>query len=379
MKILQIVPTIGPGTGVGAVAHHLEAEWQRLGVPTARFTLDDAAGSWLPEPGPGARGKLVLALRVVWFSTVGTVLARRALRRDPAAVGVCHNDALAGDVYVNHGILQVAMRSRGRFALRMARNPMHLFIATRDTLRYSGRSHRLVVNLVHEEDAALRATYPRLRPPTVVLGNGVDIERYAPPTAAQRTTARQALGLPEPATVLAFVGHEFARKGLPLVVDALERLDEHTHLVVAGGTQDMVRGLRSDVRARGLADRVHLLGSTPDPRPVLHAADALVLPSAYESYGLVVLEALACGVPVVATPVGCVPDVVVDGASGYVVAADAEEIATAVRDLAARDRTLLAAASRAAAEQHSWEAVARRYVEVLRDLEESPTGRRVTL
>ena len=54
----------------------------------------------------------------------------------------------------------------------------------------------------------------------------------------------------------------------------------------------------------------------PDPRPWLHAADVLAMPSAYESYGLVVLEALACGVPVVATPTGCVPDVVVDGING---------------------------------------------------------------
>ncbi|MDF2805135.1 MAG: mshA 2 [Cellulosimicrobium sp.] len=371
MRILQIVPTIGPGTGVGAVAHHLEEEWLRRGATVERFTLEDARGGWLPEPGPGLRGKLVLVARVVWFSTVGTVLARRAARR-PDTVSICHNDALAGDVYVNHGILQAAMRSRGRYALRMLRNPVHLFIAARDRWRYSHRTHRVVVDLVTEEDAALRRTYPRLAVPTVVIGNGVDVRRYRPPTPRERTDARTALGVEDARTVVVFVGHEFDRKGLPQVLAALARLDDGTHLVVAGGTADMVAAVQHEAAVRGIAQRVHLLGRTPDPRQALHAADVLALPSAYESYGLVVLEALACGVPVVATPVGCVPDVVEAGRTGHVTPAEPEAIAAAVRDLAGRDREALARAARETAEQHSWTAVADRYLKLFERLEGTP-------
>ncbi|MGW6229390.1 glycosyltransferase family 4 protein [Cellulosimicrobium cellulans] len=376
MRIVQIVPTIGPGTGVGAVAHHLEQEWRRLGVETARFTMDDAMGSWLGEPGSGVRGRLVLAARVVWFSTVGTTLARRRLARLGDVVGVCHNDALAGDVYVNHGIVQVAMRSRGAFALRMLRNPMHVFVAARDTVRYSGRTHRLVVDLVAADDAALRRTYPRLRPPTVVIGNGVDVDRYRPPTAEARADARRGLGLTDATTHLLFLGHEYERKGLPVALDALARLGDDVHLSVVGGTASMVAALRDDVASRGLGERVHLHGALEDPRPVLAAADALVLPSAYESFGLVVLEALASGVPVVATPVGCVPDVVVDGVTGHVVAGDAEQVAAAVRDLAGRDRAALAEAARAVALEHSWAIVARRYLDVLETLPARPARTR---
>ncbi|ANC32710.1 glycosyltransferase family 4 protein [Isoptericola dokdonensis] len=365
LTVVQIAPEIGPGTGVGAVAHHLEQELTALGLRTERFTLADAHGTWLPEPGPGIRGKLALLARVVWFSTVGTVLARRLLARRPDVVGLCHNDVVAGDVYVNHGILQVAMAARGDSLRRLVRNPLHLFVVARDHLRFRSRAHRVVVNLSAVEDAALRATYRRLAPRTTVIGNGVDLERYRPPDEAERARARAALGLAPDDVALVFVGHEHDRKGLPVVLDALPLTDPRTHLVVVGGTADMTAGVRRAARARGVEARVHLLGRQPDPRPALHAADALVLPTAYESYGLVVVEALACGLPVVATATGCVPDLVTDGVDGWVVEPTARSVADAVAALAVADRDTVAKAARAAAETQAWTAVARRYAEQL--------------
>jgi UDP-glucose:(heptosyl)LPS alpha-1,3-glucosyltransferase len=79
----------------------------------------------------------------------------------------------------------------------------------------------------------------------------------------------------------------------------------------------------------GCVDRVHFAGRLADPTPAFHAADVFALPSAYESFGLVVLEALAFGLPVVVTDVGVVPEVVDDGVNGFVVTADAREIVTA--------------------------------------------------
>ena len=85
--VVQIAPEIGPGSGVAGVAHHLEEQLRARGIATSRFTLAEAYGSWLPEPGPGISGKASIAARVIWFSTVGTVLARRTLHRHPDAVG----------------------------------------------------------------------------------------------------------------------------------------------------------------------------------------------------------------------------------------------------------------------------------------------------
>ena len=364
--IVQITPEIGPGTGVGAVAHHLEQEWQRLGVDVRRFTLVEAGGGWLPTPSGGVAGRLALVGRVVWFSTVGTSRARRHLRQHPEQLSVCHNDAVAGDVYVNHGLVAVAMRARGHHRLRMLRNPLHLFTTTRDRIRYSrAGTHRVVVNLVTDEERLLRETYPRLAIPTVVIGNGVDVDRFRPPTDEERRLARQALALGDEDPMVLFIGNEFGRKGLPALVDAVAALGDDVHLVVVGGTADMIEAESARAASRGVGGRLRFAGSDPDPRPWLHAADVLAMPSAYESYGLVVLEALACGVPVVATATGCVPDVVVEGVNGAVVDASVTGLAAGLSRVLRLEQGPTRRAARATAEQHSWASVARRYLEVL--------------
>lgn len=367
MRIIQIVPEVRPDSGVEAVAYHLEQEWGRLGIETVRFTLADAGGGWWPTPGRGLRGKLVLAGRVLWFSTVGTAVSRRMLARQPVGtVSICHNDALAGDVYVNHGIVTAAMRARGHAAWRMMRNPLHLFTALRDRLRYASRIHRVVVNLTSQEDALLRQTYPRVRPRTVVIGNGVDTERFAP-DAGRRAAVREQLHLSADARVAVFVGHEYQRKGLPLVLDALAELDS-VRLVVVGGDELMVAHARRDATARGVGERVIFVGRQADPRPYFQAADLFVFPSTYESYGLVVLEALACGVPVVATAVGAVPDVIVDGVNGAVVERSGPSVAAGIRRVLGGNAVALATAARTTAEEHSWSRVAREYLQLFESL-----------
>jgi UDP-glucose:(heptosyl)LPS alpha-1,3-glucosyltransferase len=92
------------------------------------------------------------------------------------------------------------------------------------------------------------------------------------------------------------------------------------------------------------------------------------MPSAYESFGLVVLEALACGVPVVATPTGCVPDLIIDGVNGAVVDARAESVATGIMRVFSGDGDALADRARATAEEHSWSRVAQRYLDVLSEV-----------
>jgi glycosyltransferase involved in cell wall biosynthesis len=402
VRILQIAPEIAPGSGVGGVAHHLESAWARAGVTTDRFTMTEARGDWLPQPGPGVRGKLALIARVVWFSTVGTVLARRAIARagrapgSPATVAICHNDVLAGDVYVNHGILRVAMQARGRSTWRMVRNPLHLFTSARDAVRYRGRTHRVVVNLTGAERDALRRTYPHLVPRAVVIGNGVDTSRFQPPSDEVRREARSRLGVPEDALHVVFVGHEFDRKGLPLVLEAVARAGrgaagavpaagshplDQAHVSVVGGTEDMLVAVRRDVGRLGLAGRVHLAGQVPDPLPWLHAADVLVLPSAYEANALVVLEALACGVPVVATPVGYAPEVIDDGVNGHLVERTAAGVRRGLESLAERtpeETVAMSRAARSSAEQHDWDRVAATYLRLAESLTRTGARRFVT-
>ena len=374
-RIVQVVPTIRPGSGVAGVAYALEREFEAAGVIVERFTLAEAGRR------PEVQGRrttignhLESARNVVWFSTVGTRRARRFLAARPDAVSICHNDVMAGDVYVNHGLLQAAMRARGNYAWRMIRNPVHLFTAIRDRIRYRDRTHRAIVALTKAEAELLVRTYGRVDAPIHVIPNGVDVERFRPPGSEERSRARSAIGIDDDRTVAVFVGHEFERKGLPLVIEGLRRAPDVT-LVVVGGGPDMIRRARSEARRLGVDDRVRFVGTHDDPVPYLWASDALVLPSAYEANALVLLEALACGLPVVATRVGFAPDLVRDGENGYLVDRNVASVGDALAVLERADRTALRVAARATAERYSWPEIARRYLELVESLRAEPEVR----
>ncbi|HUJ78533.1 MAG TPA: glycosyltransferase family 4 protein [Thermoplasmata archaeon] len=142
------------------------------------------------------------------------------------------------------------------------------------------------------------------------------------PPAGDRPFARS-IGVDGP--ILLFVGRLASNKGLPLLMRAFESLAHHdptAHLVLVGEDGGERPGLEGAIRARGLGGRVHLPGFVPDERLLAAAfreARLFVLPSEYEAFGLVLLEALAQGTPVVASRVGGIPEFVEDGRAGRLV------------------------------------------------------------
>ena len=370
-RIVQIVPFIGPGTGVAGVAWNLERELLALGARVERFTFDDAkrhrSRRW-------PKSKIVARLRggwrMVWFSTVGTSRAREFLAKRPDAVVICHNNVVAGDVYVNHGLLLASMRARGRSAWGIYRNPIHVFVYLRDRVRYRGSAHRAVVCLSEADAAELRATYGPVRPKIVVIPNGVDLDRFRPPTPDERQAARAELRLGTEERVAVFVGHEFSRKGLSFAIDGLRHAPS-VLLLIIGGNDDIIAAANAEAQELGVGDRVLFLGPRELLTPFLAASDFFVLPSAYEANALVVLEALSSGLPVIATPVGFAPEIIADGDNGFIVARDAQAVGERMEQLASLEDSELAEWSRrarASAQQFGWNAIARRYLELVEEL-----------
>ncbi len=156
-----------------------------------------------------------------------------------------------------------------------------------------------------------------------LVPSGVDPAFFSP---GDRAGARAALGLDDRPTLL-FVGRIQPLKGLTVAVEALARLaDRRTRLVVVGGPSGLDGPVEMErvvalVDRLGLAERVLLV--PPQPHHLLsswyRAADVVVVPSRSESFGLVALEAAACGVPVVAAAVGGLRTLVDDGVSGFLV------------------------------------------------------------
>jgi glycosyltransferase involved in cell wall biosynthesis len=176
-----------------------------------------------------------------------------------------------------------------------------------------------VVVQTREEERLLRSLGLAL-PRVVVVPPGYT--PFPPPPPGTRHFSEQ-FGLPGPFAL--FVGRLASNKGLLTLVDAFAELaseEPASELVLVGEDGGMRSAVEARVRARGLERRVHLLGHVEDEQLVAAAyreARLTVLPSDYEAFGLVLLESLAQGTPVVATRVGGIPEVVEDGRAGLLV------------------------------------------------------------
>jgi glycosyltransferase involved in cell wall biosynthesis len=201
--------------------------------------------------------------------------------------------------------------------------------------------------------AALKAGLVALGAPeskVSVLRNGVDLTLFRPP--ADRAAVRASLGLDGP-TLLA-VGHLIERKRLHLTIEALRILSQCRLLIIGEGPERAALG--SLAERIGVAQRVRFIGSVPheDLPRYYAAADIMVLASSREGWANVLLESMACGTPVVATPAWGSHEAVTAPEAGIVIeAASAEAIAAAVRRLI--DRPPARTATAAYAEQFSWD------------------------
>jgi len=172
------------------------------------------------------------------------------------------------------------------------------------------------------------------------LPHGVYVARFRLPTAGERNEIRARVGWPVDRPVVLFVGRLSVEKG---VMDLLEawRTTKRDDAVLAlvgpdmtGHPWDAGGPGRAFVAANGLTDSVRFQGSTDDPAPYYRAADVFVQPSHFEALGNTAIEAMASGLPVVASGVGGLKDFCVDGANALVhKPRSAESIAQAVARL----------------------------------------------
>ena len=166
-----------------------------------------------------------------------------------------------------------------------------------------------------------------------VLRNGVDLEKFSPRPQAE---ARAALGLPAGKIALS-VGYLIERKGHHLAIEAMAKLPDWT-LVIAGDGE-MGAELKALAARLGVASRVRFAGAVPQSELATYysAADVLVLASSREGMANVLLESLACGTPVVATPLWGTPEVIAAPESGELMAErSAGALVAAVERLAVR-------------------------------------------
>ncbi len=198
-----------------------------------------------------------------------------------------------------------------------------------EKVSYEGAAGIIAVSAGMRKD--ILTAYPAVDPGKVhVVHNGIDSSRWARDTSPAAREVVTSRGLDPDAPTVVFLGRITRQKGLPYLLRALRRLDPDVQVVLLAGAPDtpeieqevvgLVDGLRAE-RGERAAPVVWIGEMLPRDQviAVLSHATVFVTPSVYEPLGIVNLEAMACGLPVVATGTGGIPEVVVDGETGWLV------------------------------------------------------------
>ncbi|NTW41634.1 MAG: glycogen synthase [Cellulomonadaceae bacterium] len=261
---------------------------------------------------------------------------------------------------------------------------------------YEGAAAIIAVSSGMRDD--ILRSYPQVDPDKVrVVHNGIDLSGWRRPESTQDVEAAEAtvrrLGIDPDRPAVVFVGRITRQKGLPYLLRAAEALPPEVQLVLCAGAPDTpeilaeVSGLVDDLRTK--RDGVVWIDQML-PRPelvaVLSACTVFACPSVYEPLGIVNLEAMACGLPVVGTATGGIPEVVDDGVTGLLVpieqvtdgtgtpvhpdrfVADLAAALTALATDPARSHTMGLASRRRVEDHFAWDAIAERTLEVYRSV-----------
>jgi glycosyltransferase involved in cell wall biosynthesis len=285
-----------------------------------------------------------------WFAVAGSLALRRWRRGLVQSVGAIVLNRV--DVVAVHYCQQagVSTASRSTIPYRLHANLAAVLRRTGERLFFRRNRSATFVCVSDGVADEVREHFPELAGRVMTIYNGIATEAFAPGLRAAEAEAwRRELGIGPDRLVAAFVGGEWERKGLEPVIRALALADDRWELVVAGsGDRRRYQGLAASL---GVEERVHWLGVRRDVALVYELADAFVMASSYETFSLVTFEAAASGLPILATAVNGVRELIDDRENGFLITREPDVIARALDELAgdAELRARLGGAARRAA------------------------------
>ena len=274
---------------------HLEAAVQRMGVPLYFLEVIERRLHWVRDPKLDTLFKKYRPTIVhthldgIMYAFVLTMKYRTPVR-----------------VHTLHNIAQQEMGMGPSQRVRL--------------LAFRYRIGSFVPVVIAQEVARTFETLYGYRNPPLIL-NGIPVQNFTPnPTI--RARMRQSLQCDASSVIFVHIGRFFYQKNHELLVNAFAQLQSQLRVPVElwlVGDGELRETIQQQVHALGLQSRVRFLGVRSDIPDLLRAADVFVFPSRWEGNPLSVMEAMAAGLPVVATAVGGVPELVEDGVSGILV------------------------------------------------------------
>jgi glycosyltransferase involved in cell wall biosynthesis len=327
-------------------AHPL-LRWVRVRAPRRPFSLAYPAFALVGSLAVGRWRDGVL-------HTTGALVVNKA---DVSTVHFCH-----------HGFREAVgstRTSRSAVSYRLNARIAEWMSCVAERFCYRPARTRRLVSVSQGVARELREFFPAAPDYVTVIPNGVDAEQFAPDERVRAET-RGRLGLAAGDLAAVFVGSEWERKGLRFAIEGVARTNGWHLLVVGDGD---VRGYGEIAERHGAETRVHFVGGTAEPARYFAAADAFLLPTSYEAFSLVTLEAAATGLPLLVGRVNGVEELVREGENGWFVERSAGDISERLAALGDADvRAATGAAARASSRRYGWPQVVDAYAELYETL-----------
>jgi glycosyltransferase involved in cell wall biosynthesis len=211
-----------------------------------------------------------------------------------------------------------------RFGTSRSSPLFRLFLRLRNVILRRADAFSAISPEIASEWAASKVPLNRIH----LIPNGVDTTLFAPVNSKQKSLLREKLKLPQAATIAIYSGRLVSYKGLPLLLEAWDQVRaRHANVVLllagTGGLDihNCEAQLRDYVRSAALEENVWFLGSIENIAEYLQAADLFVLPTENDAFPSSLIEAMACGLPVITTPVGAIKTIVAHQETGLIVQA----------------------------------------------------------
>jgi UDP-glucose:(heptosyl)LPS alpha-1,3-glucosyltransferase len=357
MKIAVVIPKYGLVGGAETFAFEV---CDRLAL-RREFEIHVFANKWRPGRGTITFHKVPIIRFPRYLDPVSfAYFADRLIRRQDFDLVHSHERLFEMDIFTFHGIPHRIWRNRIR------KRPLTLFDRATAWVENKGlRSPRLktvmpVSSLVQEE---LLQQYDFLRNKIVISPPGVALERFsalAPQKCRQEILLRYNWSQTD--IIVLFVSMNFELKRLDLVLKGMAAVADGANkdaslklLVVGKGNEKRFKNLACDM---GISEKVIFAGVTREVEKYFLAADIFAMPSGFDTFGLVVLEAMAAGLPVIISNNVGARDLVKQGENGFVLSADpsiSEMAASLTRLIDPGKRRLMGERSRRVACSHSWD------------------------
>lgn len=251
-------------------------------------------------------------------------------------------------------------------------NPLHYWTFAIEGFNYRRRRYKKIIAISHLIKRLLIKCYNIPSEDIEVISLGVNLKDFHPSNRnIYREIVRKELGIPEDNMLLLFVGKEFRRKGLKYIFDALNCIkNEKVKLLVIG--EGEITAFKNMAGKLGISERVIFLGHSTEVEKYYAASDIFIFPSTFDAFGMVVLEAMASGIPVIVSISAGASELVEHMKEGIVLKeySDVAGISKAI-ELLVENKSLrleLGRNSRIKAEACSWDMVAEKTMKIFSDV-----------